>query len=156
MAAELVHSTRLRRSRHLEKALLDCYGSSTLGEQMRLYLNKTLTALQADVRWKIQMAHPSIDKEILEDIGREVFLNALVRQLRTRIRDRGLKMLQEAVRMGMEIERYDNESPGRDAGKFRPSSRTRRVGAAEEAMMDNGLQADYRPSRTPWKSSGPR
>jgi hypothetical protein len=131
-AQELMWALKPSTADDLIRSLRASYGSAAMQDQMRAILSsrrrekgEKLVALQADIRKILMIAYPWLPPDALEEVGRDHFLNAIDRELGDKIRMRGAKTLQEAVRIGNEIEsivrsaEMDGERRRPTGGRFR-------------------------------------
>jgi predicted aspartyl protease len=135
-AAQILHANNCPDSMDRILSLLRTrFGTDQKCELYRLELkqrrrkpNESLQQLFHDVCRLMNLAYNGHKDEIVETLARDYFLDALnSHSMKVRIMERNAKTIDEALRLAMRYEAYDNSDPARqvshDANAFQPRNR---------------------------------
>ena len=116
-AGKLIWAVNPKSLRELLRILKTSYGNDTLIERNKVELRsrkrkegESLPSLFAEIRSLLTEAYPGVHGEILDDLGKDAFLNALEKRLRNRVRERYPRTMSQALSVAMLLEGIDRSN----------------------------------------------
>ena len=116
-AGKLIWAVNPKSLRELLRVLKTSYGNDTLIERNKVELRsrkrkegESLPSLFAEIRSLLTDAYPGVHGEVLDDLGKDAFLNALEKRLRNRVRERCPRTMSQALSVAMLLEGVDRSN----------------------------------------------
>jgi hypothetical protein len=149
-AEKLIWALNPKTLDELLSVLRTSYGNDMLIERNKVELQsrkrkdgETLQALFADIRSLLSDAYPALYGPVLEDLGKDAFLNALDWKLKNKVRERCPKTMAEALNYAMLFEGV-GKAANQDREDDRKRHRTYRVEDTKEKEESDAEDTKYK------------